>query len=143
MGRPIKRIEVLDSERCVGCESCMFACTRRDGKASLESSRIRVRSIGGMERGFTIVVCRACEDPSCMYYCPVDALKKRRHGGVVLNREKCIGCGSCVEACPLSAITMDEEKNKPLICIYCGFCVTYCPHKVIGVERVENGSQTE
>ncbi len=112
MGRPVKRIEVLDSERCVVCESCMFACSRREGKASLESSRIRVRSIGGMEKGFTIVVCRACEDPSCMYYCPVDALKKRRHGGVVLNKEKCIGCGSCIEACPLSAITMDEEKKQ-------------------------------
>lgn len=137
---PIKRIEILDSERCVGCESCMFACTRREGKASLEGTRIYVRSIGGMERGFMVIVCRACDDPSCMYYCPTGALKRRKYGGVALNREKCIGCGSCVEACPLSAITMDEERNKPLICIYCGFCVNYCPHKVIGIERAEDGS---
>ncbi len=140
---PIKRIEILDSERCVGCASCMFACTRRDGKASLEGTRIYVRSIGGMERGFMVIACRACDDPSCLHYCPVDALKKRKYGGVTLNKEKCIGCGSCVEACPLSAITMDEERNKPLICIYCGFCVQYCPHKVIGIERVKSGSVFE
>jgi len=139
----IRRINIRDSERCVGCECCMFACSRREGKASLESSRIYVRSVGGMERGFIVIVCRACEDPSCMYSCPVGALKKREYGGVFLDREKCIGCGSCVEACPLSAITMDEETNKPLICIYCGFCVNYCPHQVIGIERVESGSLTE
>jgi len=135
----IRRIKVLDSERCVGCETCMFACTRREGKASLESPRIHIRSIGGMERGFTVIICRACEDPSCMYVCPVSALKKRKIGGVRLDREKCIGCGSCIDACPMSAITMDEEEGKPLMCLYCGFCVDYCPHKVIGKEEVKNG----
>ena len=139
----IRRLQILDADRCVGCQSCMFACTRREGKASLESSRIRVRSVGGMERGFTVIVCRACKDPSCMYVCPVSALEKREIGGVTLHEEKCIGCGQCVEACSLSAITMDEEEGKPLICVYCGYCEGYCAYGVLGVERLKNGSLSQ
>jgi len=136
----IRRLGVLDSERCVGCQCCMIACTRREGKASLERSRIKVRSLGGMEKGFTVIVCRACQDPSCMYVCPVSALEKREAGGVTLHQESCIGCGKCLEACPLSAITMDEEEGKPLICIYCGYCKDYCAYGVLGVEQVPHGS---
>lgn len=136
----IRRLQILDSERCVGCQSCMFACTRREGKASLEGSRIRVRSIGGMERGFTVIVCRACQDPSCLYVCPTSALEKREVGGVKLHKEKCIGCGKCVEACPISAISMDEEDGKPLICLYCGYCKNYCAYGVLEIEKVSHGS---
>jgi carbon-monoxide dehydrogenase iron sulfur subunit len=138
----IRRLQILDSERCVGCQSCMFACTRREGKASLEGSRIRVRSIGGMERGFTVIVCRACQDPSCMYSCPTSALEKREVGGVKLLKEKCIGCGKCVEACPISAISMDEEERKPLICLYCGYCKSYCAYGVLDIEEVNHGSSS-
>ncbi len=136
----IRRLKILDVERCVGCQSCMLACTRREGKASPELSRIHVRSIGGIEKGLTVIVCRACEDPSCMYVCPVDALEKRPVGGVKLDKARCIGCGKCMEACPFSAIKMDEETRKPLICIYCGYCMRYCAYGVLGVERVESGS---
>jgi len=36
----IRRLQILDSERCVGCQSCMLACTRREGRAS---SRLLLR----------------------------------------------------------------------------------------------------
>jgi len=88
-----------------------------------------------MERGLTVIVCRACQDPSCMYVCPVDALEKRERGGVVFHKERCIGCGKCAEACPLSAIEMDEEEAKPLICLYCGYCKNYCPYGVLELEK--------
>lgn len=132
----IRRLTILDADRCVGCQTCMMACTRREGKAALENSRVRVRSVGGTERGFTVIACRACKDPSCMYVCPVSALEKREVGGVILNKEKCIGCGECAGACPLSAIMMDEDEGKPLICIYCGYCRNYCAYGVLGVEQV-------
>ncbi|MCG2774623.1 MAG: hypothetical protein L6406_02990 [Desulfobacterales bacterium] len=57
------RLSVTDTERCVDCQGCMFACARRQGVAGLAKIFIGVRSIGGMERGFVVIVCRACDDP--------------------------------------------------------------------------------
>ena len=133
----MKQIKVIDSERCVGCQLCMFACNRRFGSGGLAKSSIRVRSAGGVERGFVVIVCRASEDPPCAKTCPTEALKLRKGGGVLLDPKKCIGCGRCREACPIGAIFWDYENNKPDVCNHCGYCVNYCPHEVLGMEEVQ------
>ncbi|MEM4594289.1 MAG: 4Fe-4S binding protein, partial [Zestosphaera sp.] len=61
----LKRLIVVDPDLCVGCMSCMFACSRRFADAGLGYTAIHVRSVGGVERGFSVIVCRACKDPSC------------------------------------------------------------------------------
>jgi len=125
------RLIISDAERCIGCQSCMFACARRQDDIGLAETCIGVRSVGGMERGFIVVVCRACDDPPCVKVCPTDALKRRANGGVRFNSSKCIGCGHCRDACLIGAIFWDDEINKPMICIHCGYCVNYCPHGVL------------
>jgi ferredoxin len=52
----VKKLAVLDVNKCIGCMECMFACTRRVGRAGFDKSAIRVRSAGGIERGFVVVV---------------------------------------------------------------------------------------
>lgn len=131
------RLAVLETERCVGCQSCMFACSRRQDVAGLTKSCIGVRSIGGMERGFTVVVCRACDNPPCARVCPTDALLLREGGGVRLDMKKCIGCCHCREACLMGAIHWDDTTNKPMICIHCGYCVEFCSHSVLGMREKE------
>jgi len=131
------RLAVLETERCVGCQSCMFACSRRQEVAGLTKSCIGVRSIGGMERGFTVIVCRACDNPPCARVCPTDALLLREGGGVRLDMKKCIGCGHCREACLIGAIHWDDTTNKPMICIHCGYCVEFCSHSVLGMRKKE------
>ena len=130
-----KRLVVVDPDLCVGCMSCMFACARRFPEAGLAKSAIHVRSVGGFERGFTVIVCRACPDPPCAKVCPTGALTPRKGGGVVLDSSKCIGCGFCREACPFGAIFWDYDENKPVICVHCGYCVNYCPHSVLALEE--------
>jgi len=53
----------------------------------------------------------------------------------------CIGCGTCVEACPFRAISMMERegtlglsKIDPVLCKGCGNCVVVCPAKAIVME---------
>lgn len=131
-----RRLTIVDVDRCVGCQCCMFACTRRLGYAGLGKAAIHVRSAGGVERGYVVVVCRACQDPPCLKACPVGALSPRRGGGVIVNYDACIGCGLCRDACPFGAVKWDLELDKPAICTHCGYCVDYCPYGVLGLEEV-------
>ncbi len=134
------RLAVVDTERCVGCQSCMFACTRRQDEAGLARSCIGVRSAGGMERGFVVIVCRACGDPPCAKVCTAGAIKSRDvGGGVYFDIDRCIGCGHCRDACIIDAIFWDDEINKPMICIYCGYCAKFCPFGVLELEKEEIG----
>jgi Fe-S-cluster-containing dehydrogenase component len=128
---------VFDAARCVGCQSCMFACSRRQNIAGLTGTCLHVRSAGGFTRGFSGIVCRACEDPPCAKVCPTDALEQKDSGGVILHVSKCIGCGNCRDACLIGAVFWNDETEKPAICIHCGFCVRYCPHGVLKIEGKE------
>ncbi|MFH1453149.1 MAG: 4Fe-4S dicluster domain-containing protein [Armatimonadota bacterium] len=129
------RLNVVDTEICVGCQLCMFACTRRQNRAGISKSCIHVRSIGGMERGFKIIVCRKCSNPPCARSCPTEALTLKPGGGVKFNSEKCEGCGNCRNACVIGAVSWDEDMNKPLICLHCGYCTRYCPHRAIRIDK--------
>lgn len=131
------RLQVIDSERCVGCQCCMFACARRLDAVSLGLSCIGVRSAGGISRGFRVIVCRACADPPCARVCPEDALRLRKGGGVILLSERCIGCGLCRQACVLGAVFWDARVGKPLICVHCGQCARHCPYGVLGLVAEE------
>ena len=133
----MKKLAVLDPDRCVDCQLCMYACSRRYGESGLAKSAILVKSVGGFDRGFTVVVCRACKDPPCARACPEDALIPKKGGGVILISGKCIGCGLCREACPIGAVFWDDINNKPVICTQCGYCVDFCPHGVLGMEEIK------
>ena len=47
----------------------MFACARKLGVGGFERAAIMVKSAGGMERGFVVIVCRARLDPPCSKAC--------------------------------------------------------------------------
>ena len=135
-----KRLAVMDVERCVGCQACMFACARRLGEGGLATSCIGIHSAGGIRKGFVVVVCRACADPPCARVCPTDALHVREGGGVRLKAELCIGCHNCAEVCPFQAVFWNVEEDKPQICVYCAYCAPYCPYDVIASEEIEEAA---
>jgi Fe-S-cluster-containing dehydrogenase component len=135
--RKRRRLKVAHPERCIGCLSCMFACSRiNTGRASLDRSAINVRTQGGLEGDFAVVVCHACKDPPCVAACPTGALEQREGGRVVFHRDLCQGCGACADACLIRAISLDAE-GKAIKCKHCGACVAFCPHGVLEMEEVD------
>lgn len=131
------RIKVENQARCIGCYSCMFACSRANlGSISLRGSAINILTAGGIESNFTVVVCRACLDPPCARVCPVDAIVKRDGGGVTYNKDICIGCRECAKACLVHAIQLDNTGKPTFICIHCGVCAKFCPHEVLALRKL-------
>ena len=53
-----------------------------------------------------------------------------------IDAEKCLGCGSCAETCPVGAIV--EKDGKYVInadeCVDCGACEGACPMEAIAAE---------
>jgi anaerobic dimethyl sulfoxide reductase subunit B (iron-sulfur subunit) len=67
--------------------------------------------------------CMHCDAPACIAVCPTDSIQKREEDGVVwIDQSTCIGCGSCVTACPYAAPRLDAEKG---VAGKCDFCKDY------------------
>ena len=135
--RTVKVLKVVNRDRCIGCYSCMYACSRMlRSYGGTEKAALRVRSYTGIEGAFSLRVCARCPEPDCAAACPTDALVVASGGGVRLKRDLCIHCRKCVQACKISALQWDEPEKFPLPCIQCGQCARYCPNDVIAlVER--------
>jgi molybdopterin-containing oxidoreductase family iron-sulfur binding subunit len=54
--------------------------------------------------------CQHCTNPPCLPVCPVEATSIRDDGIVVVDNTLCIGCGSCVLACPYKARKVIESE---------------------------------
>jgi len=72
-----------------------------------------------------------------MEVCPAYALEKRVGGGVLVKKDKCIGCRKCESVCIMRAINFDEDTKKPIICTHCGTCARFCPHECLQMIEAE------
>ncbi|BAK46017.1 MAG: 4Fe-4S dicluster domain-containing protein [Lachnospiraceae bacterium] len=116
---------VVELDRCIGCKGCQVACKMENG-TPLGSDRIKVRKVGptgtypNLEMYFLPTMCQQCEEPVCARVCPTGAIYKNESDGVVkIDREKCIGCHSCNNACPYHANTFSEARNNMDKCTIC------------------------
>lgn len=137
---------VANRAKCTGCQRCEVNCTlANDGDAHPYMARIRVRqnvNFGDQGPtddykhgdgcfglwGFKPDTCKQCADPACVNVCPMKAISADPVTGArVIDEDKCIGCGACVNACPWHMPRVDVEKHKSTKCISCGACVAGCP----------------
>ncbi len=114
---------VIDLESCVGCHACTVSCKMEnnvpegcfntwveewDSGEYPEVARVKLPKL-----------CNHCVDAPCVKACPVNATFAVEGGIVVVDEEKCIGCGACVAACPYDARYMNNDTKKVGKCTFC------------------------
>jgi len=118
-----------DLSRCSGCRKCEIACSLfHENRIWPEASRIRVfMLVPGVEFPH---FCAQCKEYPCVKSCPTEALSiSRKTNAVLVDEEKCVACGNCIDACPGKVPHMHPTKNYILICDLCGGdpeCVKVC-----------------
>lgn len=132
----------VDLDKCSGCRTCEMACSLEHAN-EFNPLKSRVRVITKKMQGvFIPVYCLQCTSMPCAKACPVDAIHRDENTwGVLIDYDKCIGCGACADECPFGAITYDPDTKEVIKCDLCGGdpkCVKYCIDKAITLIPFEN-----
>jgi protein NrfC len=146
---------LYDSRLCLGCQSCMFACSMtHEGEANPSVSRIQIirqeTSSAKYPCDIVMSVCRQCVSPLCVQNCPTGACHVDAANGNVrrIEEQKCIGCKRCINSCPQRPHrpvwnAAKKKSTKCDLCITAPFwsrqggptgtqaCVTSCPAKAL------------
>lgn len=123
----------FNSDRCIKCFACEVACKQWHG---IKAGTIKLRRVVEVTKGtfpdvtrtFLSLSCMHCAKAPCAAVCPASAISKRRQDGiVVVDKHKCIGCHSCLEACPFGIPQYGEDGTMQK----CDMCL----------ERIQKGQQ--
>ncbi len=136
---------VMDNRKCIGCHACTTACkSEHDVPVGVNRTWVKQIEKGQFpetSRVFQVSRCNQCTDAPCVEICPVESLFIRDDGIVDFNNDRCIGCKSCMQACPYDALYIDPTTKTAAKCNYCAnridiglepACVNVCPtHAII------------
>lgn len=141
---------LFDQDFCIGCKACEVACQvyhKQEPQINWRKvDEIEVKEKGKRKSLFLTHSCNHCEEPICVEVCPTNAYSIRKDGIVELNRDRCIGCGYCVQECSYEAITLLGEDKKAQKCNMCAekqdvgeqpACVRACPMGVLSIINTE------
>ena len=132
---------LMDLDKCRECEECPVKCAyhyhpQNDAVAALR------------ELAAYAVVCRRCDEKACAEACPFEALEAREDGLLVRHNLRCVGCLSCVRACPFGTLFDDVVRFLVGSCDFCGGegtppCLEGCEKEALKVVEELPGEAAE
>jgi protein NrfC len=143
---------LVDTKKCGACETCMLSCAlAHSGQTNLNLSRIQISKnpFGLFPHDVKQHQCRQCPYPPCVEACPTGANHADEATGVrLIDKDKCIGCERCIEACPFTPSRvqwnyMERHAQKCDLCLDTPYwdeaggprggqaCVEVCPMKAL------------
>ncbi len=172
-GYPDSMGVLVDLSRCVGCRSCEAACNQEQHlpapekpfndfsvfdemlhgqKRRTDETRYTVVNryeIPGREHPlYRKIQCNHCQEPACLTSCFVNAYTKTPEGAVIYNPDVCVGCRTCMVACPFYIPTFRYSSAfhpRIMKCIFCydtrltkgrpPACVESCPQEALTFGR--------
>lgn len=105
-------VMVIDLNRCVGCDFCVYACQATND--TREDMRWNIRLVDETPTGNIFHLtrpCLHCNNAPCVEVCPVAATYHRADGLVVMDYDRCIGCRYCQTACPYGVRQFNWEER--------------------------------
>jgi Fe-S-cluster-containing dehydrogenase component len=141
---------LVDIDKCIGCGSCVRACERENKvppnyfrtwveRYSVSSTGVvEVDSPNGARDGFSPIVtgteitksffvpklCNHCTNTPCVQLCPVGASYRSPDGLILVDDQRCIGCGYCVQACPYGSRFIHPVTHVASKCTFCYHRIT-------------------
>jgi len=105
---------VIDLRTCDGCKACTTSCQQRH-QLREEQTWINVYDMKDAAGGTFHMPrpCMMCEDPPCMYICPVGANVRTDEGLVLVDTDACVGSRACMAACPYEARYFNWTEPLP------------------------------
>ncbi|ACV21743.1 DMSO reductase iron-sulfur subunit [Slackia heliotrinireducens] len=150
----------FDNSRCTGCRTCEMACVDYNDLPAGRKYRRIIDYEGGtwIDNGdgtfstsafcyHISLACNHCANPECVHVCPTGAMHKNDLGLVVVNNERCVGCGYCTIACPYHAPSIDPILRQSSKCHGCSdrvaagkrpICVEACPLRALDFGEVDD-----
>lgn len=167
-------IKFVDVTKCDACRACMVACKNwndlpvvtEEYSGSYQShAKVNAHTWnvitynehetadGGFEWLFRHQSCLHCVEAACEKACPEDAISHTEFGSVVIDYDKCVGCGYCVQNCPFDIVELavykddkGKEYRKAQKCTLCTdrleqglrpACVTACHAEALVYDEKE------
>ena len=148
----------FDAKACTGCKACQVACKDKNGLPVGLLWRRVIEVVAGEWQATAnawennviaynlTIACNHCTHPKCAGVCPTDAFNVRVDGVVLIQGNKCMGCGYCSWACPYGAPQYDIEQGIMTKCDFCydnldaglpPSCVSACPLRVLDYGTLE------
>jgi molybdopterin-containing oxidoreductase family iron-sulfur binding subunit len=112
----------IDLKECIGCHTCSVACKMANNLPN-EMWWLQVLTVGGeamdtsegafpnASLSYVPLNCQHCENPACVEVCPTGASYKREDGIVLIDTDTCIGCRTCMTACPYTGVRQYNSQE--------------------------------